>query len=83
MGGYEKCFKDAMKAAHAGAPETKRQDLPVPTRLRPAKFEERRTTLSVAASLAKRLKRCAVEEDKQVQELLADILDLELTKRGY
>lgn len=76
-------LKDAMKAAHAGAPQTERRDLPVPEKLRPAKLEERRTTLSVAASLAKRLKRCAVEEDKQVQELLANILDLELTRRGF
>jgi hypothetical protein len=75
-------LKQALLAAHEGAPNTERADLPAPTPVKAAPLE-RRTTLSVSVSLAKRLKRAAVEADTQVQTLAAEILDLELSKRGF
>jgi hypothetical protein len=82
MSGTRDQIRDAMKAAHEGAPNTERADLPAPTPAKAAPLE-RRTTLSVSVSLAKRLKRAALEADTQVQALAAEILDLELSKRGF
>jgi hypothetical protein len=82
MSGTKTQIRDALKAAHEGAPNTERADLPIPTPTKAAPLEKR-TTLSVPASLAKRWKRAALEADTQVQVLAAEILDLELSKRGF
>jgi hypothetical protein len=75
--------KDALKAAHQGAAEIQRDDLPsvIPSAKRDA--TDRDTTLVVGAKIAKRLKRAAVERDQKLRDLTAEILEAWLEKNKF